>query len=169
MRRVPLILLLLLTGCASPAAEERPAPTASSAAAAPTPTFADVTRGNTASVVKVWAYDRTARSVVVEPVVFMLGPDFCVAFALPDTDPRCELEWTTEDSRLKVTLPVRPDATFAVVNGEPQACMSDETGAGTCAVSARRFAAWLKEGPEALVRVTTVDGVVTSLAEVYVP
>ncbi len=169
MRRVTLVLLLLLAGCASPGAEKRPEPTASSAAVAPTPTFADVTRGDTASVVRLWAYDRTARSVVVEPVVFMQGPDFCAEFAVPDTDPRCEQDWTTEDSRLKVTLPVRPDATFAAVNGDPQACMSDKTGAGTCPVSARRFATWLKEGPEALVRLTTVDGAVTAMAEVYVP
>jgi hypothetical protein len=166
---VTLVLLLLLAGCASPGAEKRPEPTASNAAVAPTPTFADVTRGDTASVVRLWAYDRTARSVVVEPVVFMQGPDFCAEFAVPDTDPRCEQDWTTEDSRLKVTLPVRPDATFAAVNGDPQACMSDKTGAGTCPVSARRFATWLKEGPEALVRLTTVDGAVTAMAEVYVP
>ena len=168
---LPLVAGLLVAGCVGGSADDNPAPAASSGrpSAAPTPTFADVTRGDTESVVKLIVYDGEARSAVVEPVVFMQAPDFCAAFRLPDTDPRCEREWATEDSHLKATLPVSAKAKLATVRDGDPACIGADTGAGTCAMTKSEFKGWLPDHPESLFRLTTRDGTVVELAEMYLP
>ncbi|MFI7543925.1 hypothetical protein [Actinoplanes sp. NPDC049599] len=163
------VLLLGAAGCSPEPARVPPAASAP-APAAPTPTFAEVHRGDTESVVKLHRFDPRARAVVVEPTVFLQGPDFCAAFHLPGTDPRCDRAWATEDSRVKVTLPVSADAELlSIRDGSPE-CLDDRTGAGTCRWPASALAGRVSADEGGLlVRLTTKDGTATRIAEVYVP
>ncbi|BCJ48863.1 hypothetical protein Asp14428_03380 [Actinoplanes sp. NBRC 14428] len=167
-RLLPLVALALLAACTS-TGEPRPAPSSAAPTGSPRPTFADVSRGDTDSVVRLRAYEPRARSVVVEPTIFMQGPDFCTAFALPESDPRCNLEWTTEDSKTKVTLPVDAGARLLTMNGGDPDCLDDKSMAGTCRLTETQFSALLKNSGDLLVRLRTRDGTVVQMAEVYTP
>lgn len=153
---------LLLAGCSSAA----PTTTPSASPAAPTPTFADVSRGDTESVVKLLKYNPRTRAAVVEPVVFMEGLAFCQAFRIPETDPRCERSWVTEDSRVKVTLPVAANVQLLTVRDGDSTCVNERTGAGSCRWSPGDLAV---PEPDRLVRLTTADGAVTQIAELFLP
>lgn len=164
---LPLIVLTVLAGCSTTGG---PQPGPSPSAASPKPTFADVSRGDTDSVVRLRAYDPAADSAVVEPTVFMQGPDFCVAFRLPDDDPRCDQEWTTEDSHTKVTLPVDGHARLLTVHGGDPTCIGGTTGAGSCPLTAEAFGALLRHsGGDLLIKLRTEDGTVVEMAELYTP
>ncbi|MEV4639752.1 hypothetical protein AB0J80_20580 [Actinoplanes sp. NPDC049548] len=162
-----MIALAVLAGCSTPG---KPQPGPSPSAAAPQPSFADVSRGDTDSVVRLRAYDPAARSAVVEPTVFMQGPDFCTAFRLPEDDPRCDQEWTTEDSHTKVTLPVEEDVRLLSHGAGDPACIGQGTGAGTCPVTPETFGMMLRrDGGDLLVKLRTEDGRVVEMAELYTP
>jgi hypothetical protein len=133
------------------------------------PTFTDVTQGDTASVVKLLAFDPNARSAVVEPTAMMTGDQYCAMFAVPAADDRCGRAWIAEDSRTKATLPVRQAVKLSTVRGGDPKCIDRDTGAGTCAATPRQFVDWYRQNPQALVRVTTVSGTVVAIAEVYLP
>jgi hypothetical protein len=164
---LPLIALTVLAACGT---TEEPQPGPSPSAVSPKPTFADVSRGDTDSVVRLRAYDPAAASAVVEPTVFMQGPDFCVAFRLPDDDPRCDQEWTTEDSHTKVTLPVDDHARLLTVRGGDPECIGAKTGAGSCPLTGAAFRALLRHsGGDLLVKLRTEDGTVMEMAELYTP
>jgi serine/threonine protein kinase len=132
------------------------------------PAFTDVRTGRTKSIVKVRAYHPKNRSIVVEPVLFMTGDEYCTTFALePSQDAPCEQAWVTEDSRMLVTLPTSASPKLTSVLEDPQRCAGDPVVAGTCTLPAEKLAARL--GTEGLAEVTTADGVVTSVAELYTP
>jgi len=162
-------LALLTAGCSAP--EEAPSPPATSApvSAAPTPTFTDVSRGDTESVVKLLKYDRQALAVVVEPTVFLDGTAFCAAFRIPGTDRRCERDWVTEDSKIKVTLPVGTRAKLLTVRGGDPECIDERTGAGSCPWAPAELARQTAPADGVLIRLTTEDGTATRIAEVYLP
>jgi hypothetical protein len=166
-RFVTLATTLLLAACSSPAAKPQAGPSASPAP--PTPTFTDVSHGDTNSIVKLLKYDPKARAAVVEPVVFLDGPAFCRAFRIPETDPRCEREWVTEDSRIKVTLPVTARVRLLTVKDGDASCVNEQTGAGSCPWSSRDLAQHAAPGRDLLVRLTTADGAATTIAELYLP
>jgi hypothetical protein len=179
-------LLLTLAGCGSvgpapkpadggvaspPISSTAPAAGPSTAPSAPPagPTFTDVTKGNTSSVVKLLALDLAARSAVVEPTAMMTGDEYCAMFSVPEADDRCRRASITEDSKTKATLPVQAGVKLSTVRGGDPACIDRRTGAGTCTATSRQFVQWLKDNPQGLVRLTTVSGKVTALAEVYLP
>ncbi|GIE29397.1 hypothetical protein Ait01nite_024420 [Actinoplanes italicus] len=138
-------------------------------AAAPTGlTFTDVRQGSTKSIVKVWGYYPKSRSVVVEPVLFMTGDEYCTTFKVkPSSDAPCERAWVTEDSRMVVTLPTSAAPKLASVFDDPERCAGDPVTVGTCKITADRFAQRI--GEAGLAEVTTVDGTVTAMSEVYLP
>lgn len=168
MKRLLLVapLVFALAACSSPDPVS-PAPTASSSVA-PTPTFTDVFRGDSSSVVRLRAYDPRARSVVVEPVVFLQGPDYCAAYHVSGTDPRCDRDWVTEDSRTKTTLPVSTKAELLSVRGGEAECIGDD-GAGTCPLPRDERVRWSTGDPDLLLRLTVRDGTATRLAELFLP
>lgn len=169
---VPLALLLAACSSAAPSGQPTPSPSAAAPSVsvpAPSvkPTYADVSRGDTDSTVRMLAL--RSKAVVVEPVVFMTNPDFCATFGIPADDGRCNQPWDTADSEAKITVPVADDATYALVDLEdPQRCM-DDRGAGSCKATAKEFAAWAADDVQPLIRLTTKNGVATRLAEMYVP
>ncbi|MEU4161077.1 serine/threonine-protein kinase [Actinoplanes sp. NPDC026670] len=132
------------------------------------PVFTDVRKGKTKSIVKVRGYFPKTRSIVVEPVLFMTGDEYCRTFALePSPDAPCEQAWVTEDSRMLVTLPTTAAPKLTSTFDDPEKCAGDPVTVGTCTITADRFATRL--GTDGLAQVTTVDGVLTGLAEVYTP
>jgi hypothetical protein len=144
--------------------------TASAVPAPPQPSFADLTRGSTTSVVKMYAYDARHDSAVVEPIIFMTGGEFCRTFALKSSDPRCDHEWTTEESHTKITMPVAPKPAFTTWDdGQGGVCIGSPAAGGTCPMSARAFARWLAEQPGSMVSITTRNGTVTRMAQIYTP
>jgi hypothetical protein len=162
-------LALLTAGCSASDEPPPPAATSAPASAAPTPTFTDVSRGDTESVVKLLKYDARALAVVVEPTVFLDGTAFCTAFGIPGTDPRCERDWVTEDSKTKVTLPLGARAKLLTVrDGDPE-CIDERTGAGACSWAPAELARRAAPADGILVRLTTEDGTATRIAEVYLP
>ncbi|WP_305789720.1 hypothetical protein [Symbioplanes lichenis] len=156
-----------LTACSTTSPSAAPA---SSAPASPIPTFADVSRGDSKSVVKLISFDPQARSAVAEPTIFMQGPDFCEAFQLPASDPRCERDWSTEDSNTRVTVPIAADAElFTIHGGDPECFSGDSLVVGTCELTPAKFATLSQESGEMLVQLTVVDGTARKIAEVYTP
>jgi serine/threonine protein kinase len=132
------------------------------------PAFTDVRTGRTKSIVKVRAYYPKTRSIVVEPVLFMTGEEYCATFQLePSPDAPCEQAWLTEDSRMAVTLPTSATPKLTSVFDDPGRCAGDPVTVGTCTITADKLATRLGAG--GLAEVTTTNGVVTSVAEVYTP
>jgi len=164
-------LALLTAGCS--ALDEQPPPPAASApvsaAPAPTPTFTDVSRGDTESVVNLLKYDARALAVVVEPTVFLDGTAFCTAFGIPGTDARCERDWVTEESKIKVTLPVSTRAKLLTVRGGDPECIDERTGAGACPWSKAELTRQAAPAGGILIRLTTEDGTATRIAELFLP
>ncbi|WP_229074459.1 serine/threonine-protein kinase [Actinoplanes sp. DH11] len=149
-------------------AEIRPIQDVTPSAAAVLPPFTDVRTGDTTSIVKVRAYHPQSRSVVVEPVLFMTGDEYCAAFRLESSaDTPCEQAWLTEDSRMSITLPTSANPKLTSTFDDPERCADDPVAVGTCRIGATEFAERLGNG--GLARVTTADGTVTALAEVYTP
>jgi predicted Ser/Thr protein kinase len=138
-------------------------------AAAPSQlTFTDVRERSTRSVVKVWGYYPKSRSVVVEPVLFMTGDEYCTTFKVkPSSDAPCDRAWVTEDSRMIVTLPTSASPKHTSVLDDPERCAGDPVTVGTCKITADRFAERISEA--GLAEITTVDGTVTAMADVYTP
>jgi hypothetical protein len=139
-------------------------------AAAPTPTFTDPLHGSTVSVVKLYKYDAAAHSAVLEPIVFMEGPVYCKKFKIKSSDPRCQLEYTTDESHTKITVPVvkRPRLN-AWDDGKDGDCIGSPVTGSVCPVSPSAFARWLKENPAGFAAITTVDGTITKIAQMYTP
>ncbi|MCA2215079.1 serine/threonine-protein kinase [Jidongwangia harbinensis] len=158
------------------AAEIRPVEDLS-AAAAPSAApgglaFTDVRRGRTRSVVRVHAYHPKARSVVVEPTLFLTGDQYCAAFGLePSPEAPCERAWVTEDSRMIVTLPTTANPRLTTTSANSAPCVgSGALVLGTCRASAKDFVMHVAGGEDgALVELTTDNGSVTGMAEVYTP
>ena len=169
-------VVLTTAGCANPTSKA-PLITPSSAAvkpstkaAAPQPTFADPLRDNTTSVVKLYSYNAAAGSAVVEPIIFMDGPAFCKAFKLKSGDPRCQREWTTEESHTKITVPVVQQPRLTTWDDhEGGDCIGSMTTGSTCPTSASEFAKWVEDNPEGFAVITTNDGTITKIAEMYTP
>lgn len=149
-------------------AEIRPIEDAVPSSAGTVPPFTDVRRGNTKSIVKVHGYFPKARSVVVEPVLFMTGDEYCDTFKVKSTsDAPCEQAWLTEDSRMVVTLPTSAAPRLTSTFDDPGRCAGDPVTVGTCAIGPEKLAERL--GNNGLVEVTTTNGIVTAMADVYVP
>jgi eukaryotic-like serine/threonine-protein kinase len=143
---------------------------ASSKPAAPQPTFADPLHGSTTSVVKLHSYDATAHSAVVEPIVFMDGGEYCKKFKVKSSDPRCNREWTTDESHTTITVPVIPKPRLnAWDNGADGDCIGTMTTGSVCRTSPSTFAKWLKENPEGFAVITTKNGTITKIAQMYTP
>lgn len=155
------------TSSASPTSPTSPASPASPVAV--TPSFPDLSRGNAQTAAKLLSFDASARSAVVEPVIFMDGPGFCAKFHIETSDPRCIREWVTEDSNIKVTLPVDAHAKLTTVRSGDPDCMGGTQSSGTCPLTSAAFASLAKQSPGMLVRVTVKDGTLTQLAEQYIP
>lgn len=169
-----MVAVLAVGGCAAQPGttpiNESPAPKASTTPAAPQPSFADLTRGNTKSVVKMYAYDAKHRSAVVEPILFLTGDEFCTKFKVKRTDPRCEREWTIEESHTKVTMPVAGNP--KILNwddGQGNVCIEEPADGGTCPMSEKAFADWIAESPGEMVSVSTRDATVVRMALIYTP
>jgi serine/threonine protein kinase len=145
----------------------RPAPVAG-----PQPPFTDPTTGTSASIAKILGYNRTARSALVEPVVYYSGADYCKAHKIKASDGRCEREWETDDSHETVTVPLADDAKLTTVrDGDPE-CMksiSEIVIAGSCALTPAGYPSWLKDHTESLVRLTVKNGTTTGIAELFLP
>jgi hypothetical protein len=137
---------------------------------APRPTYTDLTTGDSTSVVRLYAYDPKAHSAVAEPIVFMEGPDFCRKFKIKSSDPRCELEWTTEESHLRVTLPVTAEPRLLAWDDHHDGdCIGTPTSGGVCRTTTTDFAAWLDQNPKGYAVLTVKDGTVVKMAEMYTP
>ncbi|WP_213004928.1 serine/threonine-protein kinase [Paractinoplanes toevensis] len=134
--------------------------------------FADLNgKGEVSSVVKLYSYDPVAHAAVVEPVLYLSGPDYCTLLKIEPTDARCEQETTIVESHLKVTLPVvkQPALTTWDDPGSEGDCIGTMTSGGICPIKLAAFAKWLKAEPQGLAAVTTDAGVATRLAEMYMP
>jgi len=132
--------------------------------------FPDLTgKGTAAAVAKLYSYDPAAQVAVVEPVLFLTGPDYCTLFKIKQTDARCEQEYTIIESHLRVTFPVTARPALTTWNDPNGDCVGSMTSGGTCPTKPAAFASWLKDNPRGLVAVTISGGVVTRLAQMYTP
>jgi predicted Ser/Thr protein kinase len=134
------------------------------------PAFTDLTSGSSTSVVRLYAYDPVAHAAIAEPILFMNGTDFCKRFKVKSSDERCNLEWITVDSHVKVTVPVtiRPKLTTWDAATAADDCVGSMPTGSTCPTTATAFLKWLKAQPSGgLVAVTTAGGHLTKLAEEY--
>jgi hypothetical protein len=174
---VVLATAVLATAACGPGESTGPPVRPSTVAAGPSskpagvqPTYADPSRGSSTSVVKLYSYDAVAHSAVVEPIVFMDGGAYCTKFKVKPSDPRCDREWTSEESHTKITVPVSRKPTLnAWDDGRGGDCIGGMTSGGVCPVPAATFAAWLKDNPEGFAVITTRDGTITKIAEMYTP
>ena len=171
---VVLGLALLAGGCGTGQPETGPSSSPSAAApspSAPQPRFADLTQGSTTSVVTLHSYDAKNASAVVEPMIFMTGDAYCKAFKIKRSDDRCvHHEYVTEESHTKVTVPLAADvAYFTWEDPNGDVCIDAPEKGGTCPMTAKQFAKWLKAGTGEMVAVATRDGAVTRMAIVYTP
>jgi hypothetical protein len=66
-----------------------------------------------------------------------------------------------------VTLPTSASPKHTSVLDDPERCAGDPVTVGTCKITADRFAERI--GEAGLAEITTVDGTVTAMADVYTP
>jgi hypothetical protein len=147
------------------------APAGAAPSAAPKARFADLTQGRTTSVVYLYSLDGSKASAVVEPILFMTGDAYCRAFKIERTDGRCiHYEYVTEESHTKVTVPISPKATYFTWEGpEGEVCIDAPEKGGTCPMTQKQFAAWVKANKQAMIAVATENGTITRMAVVYTP
>jgi hypothetical protein len=124
-----------------------------------------------ASPVKIYSFDPAAHVVVVEPILFLSGPDYCTMFKIKQTEGQCQIDWESVDSHLKLSLPVSGQPLLYSFNNSEgdTVCVGGFSTGGTCPIKSAVFAKWVKENPAGLVAVTTTGGRVTKLAEMYTP
>jgi hypothetical protein len=144
----------------SPAVPVSPAPAAKQR-------FADATAADYTSAVKVLSFDPDVRSVVVELVIFMPGPDYCASFGVSPVDARCGRDYVVEDSHTKVGLPLAAKATLRTTRGGDDRCIGTMAAGGTCKATVDSFAAALHETPGMPARLTVRNGEVVTLAQIY--
>jgi hypothetical protein len=156
-------------GSASAPPSSAPSKAAPTPTPAPAPTFPDVTRGSTAVTANLLSYDAAAGSAVVVPTLMLTGEDYCKRFKVKASDSRCQREWITVDSHTKITLPVGPDAKLLSFKDGDPGCVGNMIAGGTCPVSKKEFAAWTKDNPEGLIRISTKDGTIVKMAQVFTP
>jgi hypothetical protein len=169
-------ILAMATGCGTNqpptfagGSASAPPPSSAPSTPRPAPTFPDLTRGSTAVTAYLLAYDPKADSAVVVPTIMLTGEDYCKAFGVKASDSRCDREWITEDSHTKITLPIDAKAKLLSIREGDQECIGSMIAGGTCPVSKKEFAAWAKDFPEGLVRISTKDGTIVKMAQVYTP
>jgi hypothetical protein len=181
------LLVLVAGGCGTGRPEAAPAPAAPappasapaspptsappSRKAAPKPRFADLTQGRTTSVVKLHGYDAENASAVVEPTIFMTGDAYCRTFKIKRSDGRCVSHaYVTEESHLKVTVPIAPTVKYFTWEGaDGSVCIDAPEKGGTCPMTEKKFAEWFELNEQAMVAVATDDGAITRMAIVYTP
>ncbi|MEV4641376.1 hypothetical protein AB0J80_28935 [Actinoplanes sp. NPDC049548] len=128
--------------------------------------FPDVTRDGSATVLLL-SFDPRARSAVVEPAVFLPGPDYCEAFGISPIDVRCAQEIAIEGDKTRVTLPLAAEPELRGVGDGDTECLGSMTGGATCAVTPAYIQDLAKA--DAAVSVTVRDGVLVRIAELYQP
>lgn len=174
IRSLAVVAALLTTAACGatppPAVTPSLPPAPSPTPGAPRPTFADLTHGDATSAVKLFSYDARAHSAVVEPIIFMDGPAYCKKFRVKAGDPRCEREWTTEESHTRITVPVAAKPRLnAWENAAGDDCIGTMTTGATCAVSAATFTERAKANPAGFVVMTIRNGTAIKLAELFTP
>jgi protein kinase-like protein len=136
------------------------------------PRFTDlIGAAKATSAVKLYSYDQAAHAVVAEPILFLSGPGYCTMLHIKPSDQRCNIEWTTIDSHLRITLPVddRPRLlTFDDGQGNSNCIGGFGTG-GRCPLDPPAFAAWIKESKGALAAISVTAGHISKMAEIYTP
>jgi hypothetical protein len=168
MTRRPVVLGAALMCCVL-AACGRPDPEQPPVVSSSAPVFADLTAPDVASAVEVLAFDPVAASTVVEPIVFMAGGDFCTSYGITPDDARCRRAYVVEESRIKVTLPLDPQARLRTTRDGDSACRGTLTTGATCPATIKEFAAAVKARPEMPARITVRGGVVAELAQLFTP
>ena len=157
-------------GATPPAAAPSSAPAPRTSPPAPQPSFTDLTRGDSTSVVKLYSYDPGAHSAVVEPILFMDGPAYCKKFKVKPGDPRCDREWIAEESHTRITVPVITTPRLnAWENAAGDDCIGSMTTGSTCSVPVSTFTKRAKANPEGFVAITLHNGTATKLSEMYTP
>ncbi|MCA2211865.1 hypothetical protein [Jidongwangia harbinensis] len=144
----------------SAAATTSPSPSASAA-----PGFVELT-GDASTSVRVVKLDFRNRSAVVEPIVFMHGPDYCKAMKISPIEQRCSQEVVIEGNKTKVTLPIAADVDLRTI-GHGEECIGTMTGGATCRASLAEFTRNVGEGVP--VWITLDDGTIAKIAELYTP
>jgi len=172
-------LCLILTGCASPTKATTgsgPAPSSpagSAPAPKPTPTFSDVTAGDSETAAMLYSYDAVAHSAVVMPVLFMDSSAYCKKFKIKSTDDRCEhQDWVLEESHVKATVPVSPSVKLlsATALTDDQDCVGSIEKGGACPVGLKEFQGLAKAaGNDFLVHISVKGGTITRIAEEFRP
>jgi len=106
----------------------------------------------------------------VEPIIFLDGTAFCKAFTIKPTDPQCERDWQAAESHAKITVPVLAEPKLTTWDDRKGGdCIGSMTGGGTCPISAAAFAERLKDNPKEFAVITTRDGTIVKIAEMYTP
>jgi hypothetical protein len=131
------------------------------------PAYADLLHGPTTSAAKLLSFDATALSAVVEPVIFTPGRAGCEKYGLPTARSQCPPQPTVLDSHTKITLAVDRAATARTTREGTQQCLGTMTGGGTCPLPLTQVAGWLQGHSPALVSITSTDGTLTGLSELY--
>ncbi|MFI5937718.1 hypothetical protein [Actinoplanes sp. NPDC051494] len=161
-RWIPVPLVLILAACgSSPKAAPAPSPSPTGEIA---PVFPELT-GDVRSPVRLLAFDAKARAVVVEPILFQTGPEYCAALHVSPVDTRCSREIVVDRSNTRVTLPLAARADFRDIgDGE---CLGTIEGGATCEATAKDMNRLAQDAREVVV--TVRSGTVTRIAELYQP
>jgi hypothetical protein len=163
-RTVAALLLIPFLISACSALPEPAATPGSSSAPAGKPGFTDVSQGSTESFAGLVALTGTA--VVVRPVIYLKNPDFCTAMGKDPASKDCTVyPFGLERSEALITLPLSPQAAFALPDPDSTTRCAGPLGTGTCAATAKQFKAAVAND-EPIIRLTTTDGTATRLAVV---
>ena len=169
---------MLLAGCAKdePARQAAPTPTQSHAPKtsvkppAASPSYPDVTQGDSSTAALLYSFDAAAHSAVIEAVIFMEGPSYCQKYRIRSTDGRCERDWVLVQSHQKAAVPVSPDVKLFTADSTTGDCIGSIDQGGSCPVTTTKFSSMAAaDRNDFLVYVTIKAGTVTRIAEEYRP
>ncbi|AGL17832.1 hypothetical protein [Actinoplanes sp. N902-109] len=165
-----LTLMVALGGCS----DITPPPTARPSGATPSPTpsgelpatYPELI-GNVTTSVRLLSFDRANRAVIVEPIVFETGADFCRKHHVDPLDERCSQDLVQENSNTRVTLPLSRSADLRDIGDGGEDCLGSIEDGATCKATdsdMRRLAE-----AETAVRIALRAGTVVRIAEYYQP
>jgi len=132
------------------------------------PTFPELT-GDTGTTVRLLSVDFKTRAAVVEPIMFLPGPDYCTKLHIPRTDTRCVQDYVIENSNTKVTLPIAEKVKLTNIGDGSDDCYGTMTTGATCPATEADYTKAVRPDADMLVYLKLQSGTIARIAELYRP
>jgi len=124
--------------------------------------------GDATFTARLWMLRRGGGIVVIEPVEFVSGADYCKRHRIAATSTKCEPESVADPSGIRVSMTTGKYKLLEYREGSPR-CTDPRTRAGVCPSTDNRFSEWATMNSPFPALVTTRAGKVVTVAQLDLP